>query len=293
MRISPHILTHLPYLAELARTKSFTSAAQVMNITQAAMSYQIKALEEKVNFTLVLRQSGSQLQLTHAGELLVAEYQYCAKRLRLALEQLNHHQGHGLLKMSVPLDFGSLLMPKAIAKLKEFAPNLAIDLHTSDEVVNLVTSKWDMAIRSGEHNDGEPLYSSTINLVASASYVAQYGRLKSVRDLYQHTILMRENSRHRTWSKLLNQHNLKMSDLTQRITLGNTIALKEAARVGLGIALLPNFVTQEDVQNDKLTVLLPKATKSLSEKFYISKINATQLDSYETLLRRAFEKIGD
>jgi DNA-binding transcriptional LysR family regulator len=62
MKLTPHIIAHLPYLAALAETGSFTSAAAQMNITQAAMSYQIKALEEKLNALL----SSSTASLTSA-----------------------------------------------------------------------------------------------------------------------------------------------------------------------------------------------------------------------------------
>ena len=108
-----HILTHLPYLAEVARTSSFTEAAQAMNLTQAAVSYQIKQLEEKTGSKLVVRKSGSQLRLTSAGKSLTREYSYCAKRLTLALEQLDHTENQGELRITSPVDFGSMLMPKS------------------------------------------------------------------------------------------------------------------------------------------------------------------------------------
>lgn len=73
--------------------------------------------------------------------------------------------------------------------------------------------------------------------------------------------------------------------------MGNTLALKEAAKQGLGIALLPEFVVREDISEKKLTVLLPKITTTLSSNFYLSKINASQLQSYEQLLRRVFKEI--
>ncbi|RYY01200.1 MAG: LysR family transcriptional regulator [Gammaproteobacteria bacterium] len=291
MKLTPYVITHLPYLAALAETKSFTSAAQRMNITQAAMSYQIKALEEKLNCTLVLRQSGGQLKLTNAGDLLVNEYAYCANRLGLVLDQLNHGEGKGILKISTPLDFGSLLMPKAMAALKVLAPKLHIDLHTSDENVDLATSKWDMAIRSHVNMDSEPLYTSKIFLVVSKSYKERCGTLKTIKDICNHTVLMRENSKRRTWSTLLAQHDLSIDHIQDRMILGNTIALKEAAKQGLGIALLPEFVVKEDIKDKKLDVLLPASSSALVSKFYLSKINALQLDTYAQLLIRVFKKI--
>lgn len=291
MKISPHIIAHLPYLAALHDTGSFTAAAQQLNITQAAMSYQIKALEEKLGCTLVMRQSGSQLKLTSAGELLVTEYLFCAKRLGMVLEQLNHSEGKGVLKISTPVDFGSLLMPRAMAALKALAPGLHIDLHTSDEMVDLATSKWDMAIRSYINTDQEPIYTSKICLVVSNSYRARCGVPGSLQEINQHTILMRENAYHRTWRTLLAQQELTIDYIQDRMIMGNTIALKEAAKQGLGIALLPEFVVRENIQDKKLEVLLPDATEALAVKFFLAKINATQLHSYEQLLRQVFKSL--
>lgn len=291
MKLTPHIIAHLPYLAALAETGRFTAAAEQLNITQAAMSYQIKALEEKLGCTLVMRQSGSQLKLTNAGDLLVTEYLYCARRLETVLDQLNHGTGKGVLKISTPVDFGSLLMPKVMAALKTIAPGLHIDLHTSDDNVDLTTSKWDMAIRSYINTDQEPIYTSKICLVVSKSYKKRCGFPKSLHDINQHTVLMRENAYHRTWRTLLAQHNLAIEYIQDRMILGNTIALKEAAKQGLGLALLPEFVVREDIKEKKLEVLLADSTRSLASKFFLSKINATQLQTYEQLLRQVFKTL--
>ncbi len=291
MKLTPHIIAHLPYLAALAEAGSFTLAAQQMNITQAAMSYQIKALEEKLNCTLVLRQSGAQLKLTSAGELLITEYLYCAKRLNMVLQQLNHGEGKGILKISTPVDFGSMLMPKAMAALKILAPDLHIDLHTSDDMVDLATSKWDMAIRSYLNTDQPPIYTSKICLVVSESYKKRCGIPKTIQDINKHTVLMRENANHRTWTTLLAQNDLSIDYIQDRMIMGNTLALKEAAKQGLGIALLPEFVVREEISEKKLAVLLPKITTTLSSNFYLSKVNASQLQSYEQLLRRVFKEI--
>lgn len=291
MKLTPYIIAHLPYLAALAEAGSFTLAAQHMNITQAAMSYQIKALEEKLNCTLVIRQSGAQLKFTSAGELLITEYLYCAKRLNMVLQQLNHGEGKGILKISTPVDFGSMLMPKAMAALKILAPDLHIDLHTSDDMVDLATSKWDMAIRSYLNTDQPPIYTSKICLVVSESYKKRCGIPKTIQDINKHTVLMRENANHRTWTTLLAQNDLSIDYIQDRMIMGNTLALKEAAKQGLGIALLPEFVVREDISEKKLAVLLPKITTTLSSNFFLSKINASQLQSYEQLLRRVFKEI--
>ena len=77
------------------------------------------------------------------------------------------------------------------------------------------------------------------------------------------------------------------------MTLGNTIALKEAAKEGLGIALLPEFVVREDIVDKKLDVLLPVHTKKMRANFYLSKIQTPQTQSYEKLLFEACNGLAE
>ena len=288
------IISHLPYLAEVARAHSFTKAAEAMHLTQSALSYQIKQLEEKTGTKLLLRQSGSQIILTSAGENLVNEYNHCAKRLSLALAQLDHQDMRGELRITAPVDFGSLLMPKIMAYIQEKAPNLRVDLHTSDSVIDLNASRWEMGIRVNAQSqviDPEPLLTANIQLVTSPGYLETRGTPTSLLSLSKHTILVRESSHYRSWSMLFEQHDITMDQLQNRIVLGNSFAIREAAKQGLGIAILPTFIVEEDLENQSLIPLLPDKTQHITGTFYIARIDVPQLASYETLLRSAFKNV--
>ncbi len=290
---SPHILVHLPYLSALADIGSFTLAAQHMNITQAAMSYQIKQLETKLDNTLVIRGSGSRLSLTSAGKALVCEYQHCAKRLSLVINSLNHTKGLGELRISASVDFGSLVMPKVLMILKQMAPALSVKLHVSDDVVDLTTSDWDMAIRSKNLDtihleDSPPLYSSPLYMVASPAYLAGTGAPKRPKDLLQHTLLIRGDSKHKSWSKVLKEHALEINQIDSTYALGSTIAIREAAREGLGLALLPEFMVKDYLDLGLLVPILASFTKTHHVDFHLARLQLPQLASHEKLLREVF-----
>jgi DNA-binding transcriptional LysR family regulator len=294
MNIKPQVLTHLPYLAEVARTLSFTKAAEAMHLTQAALSYQIKQLEEKVGCQLVLRQSGSQLKLTSAGESLVKEYVYCAKRLVLALSQLDHKANYGELRITTPVDLGSILMPKIMAYFKIHAPDLKIDLHTSDAIMDLQSSRWEMAIRVNSQKDvidKTPIATTLCYVVASPDYLKNNGIPKTLNQLKSHTILVRESSKYRAWSRLFNTEKLQFSQFTKRIVLGNSFAIREAAKEGLGIAILPKFIVKDELEQRSLVSFLQESTSSISAEFFIARIDAPQLESYELIMRNAFNNI--
>lgn len=294
MSLISNLISHLPYLAEVADSRSFTKAAQTLHLTQAAVSYQIKQLEEKTGCQLVIRQSGSQLKLTSAGENLVSEYNYCAKRLRLAFEHLNHQENRGELRITTPVDFGSLLMPKVMAYLKKAAPHLAIDLHTSDALMDLSSSRWDMAVRvnnQGDVVDKTPLFTTAVCVAASPAYLAEFGTPKNIAALVHHRILVRESSRYRSWNRVLASENLSTDNIPERVVLGNTFAIKEAAKEGLGIASLPSFILGDALSRGDLVPLLVPYTAPLHAEFYIARIDAPQAQSYERLLRDAFVQV--
>ncbi len=290
-----HLLPHLPYFTEVARTKSFTKAAEELNITQAAVSYQVKQLEEKVGVQLILRQSGSQLKLTAAGENLAKEYAYCAKRLTQALRQLHHNENHGEIRISAPVDFGSLLMPKVISWLMQHFPGLWIDLHTSDQIVDLHRSRWELAVRVNSQlqvRHSRPLLQSRIKLVASPNYLKRTGNLQNLGQLEQHVALIRQGSKMRSWTRLLEIDNLSPDVLRSRLVLGNSFALRQAALVDLGIAILPAFIVHDDLLSGQLVSLLPRKTDEMpAASFFLASIDTPQSDSYETCLRDAFRAV--
>lgn len=285
---SHHLLPHLPYLAALYRLQSFTKAATHMHVSQTAMSYQIKQLEVKLGCTLVVRQSGAKMRFSADGEALVKEYLACEQRLDLALRALQHTQGRGVLRLSTPIDFGSIVMPKIIAAIENIAPELDIELHSSDENVDLDHQHWDLAIRGSVEPMEAPLFVSPLHLLASKKYIEAYGSPATLSELSKHRILVRQGSRWRSWSMLYSARPV----FNKLLTLGNTLGMREAAVEGLGIALLPEFVAQQEIKRGRLVAILPKTTAQLHVYFYINRIASEQTESYESLLRDASAKIA-
>jgi len=293
MNIASHLISHLPYLAAVAQCGSFTRAAQQSNISQAAMSYQIRQLEQKLGVTLVMRQSGSRIQLTNAGKLLAEEYRACEKRLRMVLETIDPKKFKGVLRLTTPVDFGSLVMPQVLAVLQELAPLLKIELYASDELVDLANSHFDFSIRAQDIGSGlqhECLTVSQKSVVASPSYLAKHGTPTIIPDLLQHTLLTRSLVPNQSWGQLLSQHEQKISfiDAQQTMVLGNTFALAEGVKASLGIAVLPNFVIADAILKKEVQPILQQHFKPLVTRFHLSSVRTQQSEPLKKLLLQAF-----
>lgn len=294
MSISAHLLVHLPYLSALKRQGSFTAAADELHITQAAMSYQIKQLENKLGCTLVVRRSGGPLIFSAEGDALVKEFQYCANRLDRTIELLTTREGAGPLRISAPVDLGSLLMPKVIAAMRKARSNLDVTLHISDSLVDLQASKHDFAIRafSDEHTDKtEVLYRSALTLVASPVYLQSKPKPRDLNDLKQHTLLLRDAKQSNSWSSLLSEKELLVRGPV--LSLGTTVALREAAVEGLGIALLPRFVVDRELQGGCLIELLASKTKGSEVCYRLARLPLQQLDSAALAIKAAFDGLSN
>lgn len=294
MSIPAHLIAHLPYFAAVAKYQSFTLAAESLFVSQAAVSYQIRQLEMKLDVLLVVRQSGSRVYLSNAGAHLAAEYQVCEQRLEHALQTLQPQTLAGSLRLTAPVDFASKVLPYVLMDLKVCAPNLKIDLQVSDALVDVIADGFDFAIRtvnSAERLQYEPLAQAHKSVVASPEYLASHAAIRSLHDLKLHTLLVRGLGQYFSWDQLLATEGLSLSTEYQTLVLGNTFALEEGAKAGLGLALLVDFATQEALQSGQLIRVLPELTEPLSTPLYLAYLASPQAEVFKVALQSSLSTV--
>src|SRR5919197_2501327 len=123
---------------EVARQQSFSRAAQVLALTQPAVSQQIRALEQQLGEQLIQRGPGG-FALTPAGELLLGHAEALSERLQLAQTQLGEAvaAGRRLLRVGAFPSVLATLVPSAIARLQESQPDLELSVEqgSTEELV--------------------------------------------------------------------------------------------------------------------------------------------------------------
>ncbi len=294
MAIPAHLIAHLPYFAAVAKYQSFTLAAESLFVSQAAVSYQIRQLETKLDVLLVVRQSGSRVYLTNAGLQLAAEYQTCEKHLESALQSLQPQTLTGTLRLTAPVDFASKVLPYVFRELQTQAPKLKIDLDVSDAVVDLIANSFDFAIRTVNHAERfqhELLAQAHKSVVASPTYLTQYPTPHSLSDLKSHHVLVRGLGQYFSWNQLLASEGLSLTNDYRLLVLGNTFALEEGAKAGLGLALLVDFAIQEALQTGQLVRVLPQFTEKLTTSLYLSYLPSPQADVFKQVLQQAIDTV--
>src|SRR3954471_10030034 len=150
---SPPVPLQLPPLAAVrafeaaARNASFTRAAEELGMTQAAVSYQIKVLEERVGVPLFLRRP-RQVELTEAGQRLAPAVTEAFALLAEAYAGVRAG-AEGTLVISTVQTFGSNWLARHLGSFQIAHPSIAVRIDTSGHLVDFGREEIDLGIRSG------------------------------------------------------------------------------------------------------------------------------------------------
>ncbi|MFD1198599.1 LysR substrate-binding domain-containing protein [Brucella gallinifaecis] len=150
MALSLPPLSAVRVFESASRHMSFTRAAKELGMTQAAVSYQIKLLEERVGAPLFLRKP-RQVELTELGKRLAPQINEAFDTMRTAFASAREDT-QGILTISAVISFASNWLVQRLGSFQMQNPALAVRLDTSNDVVDFSTSNVDMAIRSGRGN---------------------------------------------------------------------------------------------------------------------------------------------
>ncbi len=257
-------LNQLLIFAKVAEHLSFTQAAMELGIEKSTVSSKVSQLEKHLGIRL-LNRTTRRVTLTEAGE---GYYQYCKQIVEMANEAESFadtltSEPHGVLRLSVPMDFGQLLVRQLIKPFMMAYPELKIDLNVIDREVDLIAEQIDIALRIGPGTlkdsslIGKKLFDIRMGLFASPEYIHEHGELASGDELsnYPFIIFTKEQLPIFKYSKAFAP---SLSETTSgHLKINDVVTCKEAALAGLGIAILPVAITEHEVTTGKLTQLLP------------------------------------
>jgi LysR family transcriptional regulator, regulator for metE and metH len=148
---------HLRLVAEVARTESVTRAADRLNVTQSAVSHQLREIEEQLGTPIFIR-SGRRMLPTPAGRLIVDAAENVLGtigRVEAKIEQLLRHGG-GELRVCTHCYTGYSWLPSIVAGLRRRYPSFVLQVvpeHTLDPIGALIDAKLDLALMNDESDD--------------------------------------------------------------------------------------------------------------------------------------------
>jgi len=258
-------LANLESFVRAAEGGSFSEAGRRLGLTAAAVSRNVAMLERNLGVRLFQR-STRKLSLTEAGERFLVSIDGNLDALQAAIAEAAAHNSEpaGVLKVSMSLPVGLPyilpLLPPLLAKYPRIKP----EWHFENRPVDLIAESYDAAIGGG-FDLAPGLVSRTlapVHVVAVASPAYLSGRTLPADPselAAHHGIVMRSPStgRIRQWM-LRNAGGIELAGtLTETIVVNDPAAMREAARLGLGVALIALFDVLPELERGDLIRLLP------------------------------------
>ena len=267
----------LPSLAALrtfeaaARHMSFTKAAAELNLTQSAVSRHIRGMEEYLG-VLLFERIKQRLELTDAGRSYAKDIRTALDQMQVATVNLVAHQGKGgILNLATPPAFGLKWLIPRLDRFSRAHPDILVNLatHLDAKPFNFDTEQLDAAIHYG-NNDWpdvlfDPLIGEEMALVCSPSYLAKNPPLTKPQDLSHH-VLLQSTRRPNLWRDWLQAKDIQDINAWAGLRFEAFYMITQAAVAGLGVALLPRLLIQDDVLLRRLVI--PMTEKFTSRNAY-------------------------
>jgi DNA-binding transcriptional LysR family regulator len=262
---------------------SITAAAEHLAQTTSAISRSLSRLEAKLEVTL-LRRTTRRLELTEEGQAFLVQARKIVDAVEEAEEQmaLRRQKPAGRLRVNAAAPFMLHVVAPLVSGFRERYPDIQLELHSSDQIIDLLEQRTDVAIRIGALRDStlhaRPLGSNRLRILASPAYLKAHGTPKTVDELSHHSLLGF------TQPTSLNQWPLRhpLGDswaISADLSASSGETLRHLALAGVGIVCLADFMTQADRARGDLVQLLMSDTVEVRQPIHAVYYRNTALAS--------------
>lgn len=242
-----------------ARHLSFTKAAAEMNVTPAAISHQIRELEDQIGATLFIRTSRS-MHLTREGDILLAASTEAIDHLSAALQRIRKLKNHKQLKISASPSIAAKWLVPRLDRFLAKMPGADVRVDVSSSVIDFERDDIDVAIRFGEGKYAglktDLLFTDHVFPVCSPKLMQGATPLKTPRDLLKHQLIHLDWEAQGlpwpNWKMWMMAAGIRDFDDTSGLHFGQTSFAVQAAIDGQGVALGDSNLVADDLAAGRL-----------------------------------------
>ncbi|MBD3896498.1 LysR family transcriptional regulator [Halomonas sp. ML-15] len=251
-----------------ARLRSFTRAGDELNVTQAAVSHQVKLLEQRLGVVL-FRRLPRGLMMTAEGEALLPVLGDAFDRMAEMLERLEGGQVREVMMVGAVGTFAvGWLLPR-LAEFQARHPLIDLRLSTHNNRVDMAAEGLDFAIRFGDGAwygcEAEPLFEAPLSPLCIPRVAAT---LSAPDDLMRHTLL--RSYRENEWPSWFAAAGIpRPPPLVRGITFDSSLAMMEAATQGAGVALAPPRMFERQLATG--SIVQPFATTTSLGRYWLTR----------------------
>lgn len=245
----------------VARTRSFSAAARELGLPKSSVSRAVSRLEAELGVQLLFRTT-RQVSPSAAGTALYDRLAPLLRSVQAALGELPEREESpsGLLRVTAPVDLGVLFLAEVVTRYTARYPAVSVDLHLTGRVVDLVKEGFDVALRVGAKLEDSTLVVRRVapvvmQLFASPLYLARRGTPRTEAELAAHEWVLFRPGPQRLRA---GPQDAILAEAKGRIVCDDLLFVRDAARAGAGLALLPAFVADAEVVAGRLVRVLPR-----------------------------------
>lgn len=240
----------------VAEMGSFTRAGETLNLSQSAVSRQIRALEESLNVPLFHRHARG-LILTEQGETLYRTAHEVFAKLAMAEAVLTEskERPRGPLKVTATVGFGSVWLTSHIGEFLDLYPEIELHVLVADVDLDLSMREADVAIRVTPPRQPDliqrHLFTGHFNVYAAPSYLNRFGTPRTLEDLASHRVITYGEvmpSPFPSINWLSEAVSALVPDFHPSLTVNNVYGIMRAVQAGIGVASLPAFMPDKQSQ---------------------------------------------
>ena len=246
-------LNSLRVFEAAARHLSFTRAAEELFVTQAAVSHQIKALEEFLGLKLFRRRNRS-LLLTEEGQSYFLDIKEIFSSLSEATDKVLERSAKGALTISLPPSFAIQWLVPRLSDFNNQEPDIDVRIKAVDMDEGSLTEDVDVAIYYGRGNwpglRVDLLYQEQLLPLCSPQVLLNEKPLATIDDLRFHTLL--HDTSRKDWKQFVKQFDLQGMNVNHGPIFSHSTMVLQAAAHGQGIALGNNVLAQPELDAGRL-----------------------------------------
>ncbi|MGF6782422.1 LysR substrate-binding domain-containing protein [Paraburkholderia sp. GAS334] len=253
------------YFVQVVDRCGFTAAGEALRIPKSTVSHRVKELEASLGVRLISRTS-RQFAMTEVGQEF---YQYAMALLRsseLAEEAMRQRlvEPSGVIRVTTTADIAQFALRHTLPTFLTDHPKVRIDETATERIVDIVGERFDLAIRShvGQLQDSNlvqhPLARTPWYLFAGADYLERTSVPTQPEDLASHAIIAMVGKCAPHWPLQGPDKRVVTVPFEPRFQSNSLMSLKEAACANVGVAALPEYVCQAELQAGTLRQILPE-----------------------------------
>jgi len=244
------------------RLESIKMTAEQFNLATSSVSRSLAGLEKSLG-TRLFHRTTRKVSATEEGEELYHRIAPLIEELTYSFNSLKENEEitTGKIRLTCSVSFGQIALVPLLKEFKEKHPKIELDIILSDNNLDLINERIDIAIRHGELNDSSlvirKLMDTRYHLVASPEYLSKHPPITKPADITTHDTISFSMQELRSKWTFKKAQKIETIGIKPSLTLSNANAIRDCAKNSLGLAILADWTITEDLKNESLLNVLP------------------------------------